>query len=252
MASLPDWIQLLGYLFLFAAVLVAVYLFLPASKPLERPSDARWRRRPPPPPKRVVNPSAWVEEADAHERYPAGHASRVAKLASALAVALGLPRDLCERIQQAALYHDLGMLDVPAELIAKPAELTSAEWGQVWRHPVRGAARVLDVTRDAEMATWVRWAHERWDGLGYPDALAGPDIPLPARILRLAEGAEAMLHARPYRPALVPDDVAQEINRLSGIVYDPALVPLFVDYVLPNYVLQQVGGSPVSGAKSFS
>ncbi len=251
MASLPDWIQLLGYLFLFAAVLVAVYLFLPASKPLERSGSGAWRRRPAPP-KQRVDPAELIEQADAHERYAAGHAERVAKLAAALAVAAGLPRDLCERIHQAALYHDLGMLDVPAELIAKPGGLSAAEWAQVWRHPVKGAARILDLTRDAEMATWVRWAHERWDGLGYPDALAGADVPLPARILRLADSAEAMLQSRPYRPAMVPDDVAREINRLSGIVYDPALVPLFVDYVLPNHVLQQVGGSRVSGAKSFS
>ncbi|MEB3284453.1 MAG: HD domain-containing phosphohydrolase [Candidatus Sericytochromatia bacterium] len=240
MASLPDWIQLVGYLFFFAAVLVAVYLFFPPSRPVV--PRRRESRRPLP----AAEPGDLVARADAHERYPRGHSERVAALALALAGAAGLPRETRERIHQAAIFHDLGMLEVPEALIAKPGSLSPAENAQIWRHSVKGAAQVLDLTRDAEMATWVRWAHERWDGLGFPDGLAGVDIPLASRILRLADSAEAMLHPRPYRGALVPDDVAREIEGLSGIVFDPALVPLFLEHVLPNHVLQQVSVGSLS------
>ena len=234
--------QLLGYLFLFAAVLAAVYLFVPAGQPVDRLSP-RLMRHSKPRPQRAIDSSEWLERADAHEHHSRGHAERVATLASALAAAAGLPPDVGDRVHQAALYHDLGLLDVSTDLISKRDRLSQREFSQVWHHSVKGAARVLELTRDAEMATWVRWAHERWDGLGYPDALAGQDIPLPARILRLADSAESMLQERPYRPAMVPDEVAHELNRLAGIVYDPSLVPLFLNLVLPNYLFRTAGGA---------
>jgi HD-GYP domain-containing protein (c-di-GMP phosphodiesterase class II) len=90
----------------------------------------------------------------------------------------------------------------------------------------------------------VRWHHERWDGLGYPDGLAGRQIPLPARILRLADTAEAMLQPRPYRPAFAGEEVVNEINRLAGVAFDPDLARIFVDYVLPRYLEEQATAPP--------
>ncbi|MEB3329845.1 MAG: HD domain-containing phosphohydrolase [Candidatus Sericytochromatia bacterium] len=253
MSSLPDWIQLLGYLFFAAALLVALYFLWPGGEP-PRPTaaPATWPRRKAAPPRapHLEDVAALIERTDAHERYPAGHAARVARLASALAHAVGVEREERGRIHQAALLHDLGMLDVATDLVAKPQLLTQAEFLQVARHTLRGAARALEITGDREVAGWVRWSHERWDGLGFPDGLAGEQIPLGARILRLADSAEAMLQDRPYRPALVPDEVKAEINRLAGIAFDPMLAAVFVDYVLPRQLLQEVEGAEAPGPEA--
>jgi HD-GYP domain-containing protein (c-di-GMP phosphodiesterase class II) len=243
---LPDWIQLLGYLFFAAALLVALYFLWPGGDaPQARVAPAGWPRRKAAPRQapQLEDVAALIERADAHERYTPGHAARVARLASALAHAVGVEREERGRIHQAGLLHDLGMLDVPPDLVAKPQLLTQAEFQQIARHPLRGAARALEITGDREIAGWVRWSHERWDGLGFPDGLSGEQIPLGARILRLADSAEAMLQDRPYRPAMVPDEVKAEINRLAGIAFDPTLAALFVDFVLPRQLLQEVAGS---------
>ncbi|MEB3198508.1 MAG: HD domain-containing phosphohydrolase [Candidatus Sericytochromatia bacterium] len=243
MTSLSDFVQLLGYLFLFGAILVLVYYLLPAQAPGEAPRAAPAPRKGGTKPHRAIDMADLIAQSDAHERYVPGHAGRVARLASALAGAAGLPAELRARIHQAGLLHDIGMMEVPAELLARSSVLPQADMGPIWRHPVRGAAKALELTKDPELAGWVRASHERWDGLGYPDGLAGEEIPLPARILRIADSAEAMLQDRPYRPALIPDEVSAELIRFSGVMYDPHLVPLFVDYVLPHYLLQEVSSS---------
>jgi HD-GYP domain-containing protein (c-di-GMP phosphodiesterase class II) len=247
---LPDWIQLLGYLFFAAALLVAVYFLWPGGEAAEAPArPPMWPRRkaaPPRPAPQIEDVAALIERVDAHERYRPGHASRVAKFASALAHAVGVEREERARIHQAALLHDVGMLEVAPDLVSKPQLLTQVEFQQIARHTLRGAARALEVTGDREIAGWVRWSHERWDGLGFPDGLSAEQIPLGARILRIADSAEAMLQDRPYRPAMVPDEVKAEINRLAGIAFDPTLAALFVDYVLPRQLLQEVSGSDIA------
>ena len=232
MTSFSDWASLFGYLCFFLASLAIFYFLLPgpAREGEEEPGWA-FRRKAPARPKDL---ETLVHEADAHEHYAPGHARRVADLALALADAVAFPPEERGRLERAALLLDVGVLELPAELLAKPGLLSQPELHLVWTHPARGASRALEVTRDQTIATWVRWSHERWDGLGYPDGLAGSQIPLPARILRLADSAEAMTQARPYRPAMRPEDAMAEINRLAGIAYDPELVRIFVDYVLPR------------------
>lgn len=232
MTSLSDWAAIFGYLCFFLASLAAFYFLLPGPRG-EGEEDPGWafRRAKPAKPKDL---EALVREADAHERYAPGHARRVADLALALADAVGLAADERPRLERAALLHDVGELEIPGEVLAKPGLLSQPELHRLWTHAARGAERALAVTRDPAVATWVRWSHERWDGLGYPDGLAGEQIPLPARILRLADSAEAMTQARPYRPAMRPEDAMAEIDRLAGIAYDPELARVFVDYVLPR------------------
>lgn len=234
MTYLADWASLFGYFCLFLALLAIFYFVLPGPRGADD-ADPGWafRRRQPAKPKGL---EALVAEADAHERYAPGHARRVADLALALADAVALPAPERARLERAALLHDVGELELPAELLAKPGLLGQAELHHVWTHTAGGARRALEVTHDPAVATWVRWSHERWDGLGYPDGLAGTQIPLPARILRLADSAEAMTQARPYRPAMQPEEAMAEINRLAGIAYDPELARVFVDYVLPRHL----------------
>jgi HD-GYP domain-containing protein (c-di-GMP phosphodiesterase class II) len=228
-----DLLHLLGFFFLFLGILAAVYFYAPI--PGRKPVAVA-------PVKRDL--AAWVAAADAAERYGPGHARRVADLALRLAEAIALDEALRPRLEQACLLHDVGMVDLAPALVARPGFLAQAELFKLWDHAADGARIAQQVTRDAGVAQWVRWHHERWDGLGYPDGLAGRQIPLPARILRLADTAEAMLQARPYRPAFGGDEVVAEINRLAGVAFDPDLTRLFVDYVLPRYLEEQAGTPP--------
>ncbi|MDB5098786.1 MAG: phosphodiesterase [Cyanobacteria bacterium RYN_339] len=228
-----DLLHLLGFSFLFLGIGAALYFYLPIPK-RQAPQVVAPRR----------SVAQWVLAADAAELYPPGHARRVADLAARLAEAIALPEALRPRLEQACLLHDLGMVDVPPALVARPGFLTQAELFQIWDHPADGAARAGEAAADPGVGQWVRWHHERWDGLGYPDGLAGSQIPLPARILRLADTAEAMLQPRPYRPGFGGDEVIAEINRLAGVAFDPELARIFVDYVLPRYLEEQAGARP--------
>lgn len=241
MQSASDWLFLLGFLFLFVGTLAALYIYLPWLGG-HRPQVAETKAAP----RRSL--AEWSELADRHEGYGPGHARRVAMLARLLAEAIALPGPLLAPLEQACLLHDVGEIDFEGFLLARPGPLGQAELFKIWQHGARGARLAREITGSDAVGQWVRWHHERWDGLGYPDGLVGTAIPLPARILRLADSAEAMLHQRPYRGALAGDDVLAEINRLSGISYDPELARVFVDYVLPRYLAEQGSerpGSPV-------
>jgi HD-GYP domain-containing protein (c-di-GMP phosphodiesterase class II) len=226
-----DWLALLGYLLLFLTLCIGVYQFLPRHQPA-----------PPPAPKESGtgslrrSPLEWARLADKHEGYAPGHAERVAALSLALAEAVGLADSERSPLHQAALLHDVGEIDFEPALMGRPGPLSQSELFRLWEHPARGAQLALEITGNQAVSQWVRWHHERWDGLGYPDGLAGPAIPLPARILRLSDSADAMLHARPYRGAMTPEEAMSELNRLSAVSYDPELTQIFVNEVLPKFI----------------
>jgi HD-GYP domain-containing protein (c-di-GMP phosphodiesterase class II) len=224
-----DWLQIMGYLMLFLALGYGAYQLLPRPKP-----QAPAAPRPAPPAKRT--PAEWAVLADAAEGYAPGHAERVAMLAIALAEAIGLADQERAPLYQAALLHDVGEIDFEKALIHRAGPLSQAELFRLWEHPIRGAQLALEITGNQSVSQWVRWSHERWDGLGYPDGLAGAAIPLPARILRLADSADAMLHPRPYRDALTPEAATSEITRLAAVSYDPDLARIFADVVLPQFI----------------
>lgn len=239
MQSASDWLYLLGFLFLFVGTLASVYFYLPwpAGKRAEAEEAQTLPRR---------SVQQWSVLADQHEGYAPGHAKRVARLAALLAEAIALPEPTRAPLELACLLHDVGEIDFEAELMARPGPLTQPELFRLWQHSARGAKLARDITNEPAVGQWVRWHHERWDGLGYPDGLAGLAIPLPARILRLADSADAMLQPRPYRPAFSGEEAIAEINRLAGIAYDPELSRVFVDYVLPRY-LEEQAGTPAGG-----
>ena len=242
MSSFADWLQLLGYLFLVLAALFALFQLLPAPEEEQTASGLKpGRRRRRRGQKKHRTPLDWARADDEAEGYAPGHAERVARLSVHLATALGLPDELKQRLELAALLHDVGEIDFAPQLLQRPGPLSQAELFELWQHPVLGAKRALELTESQAVSQWVRWHHERWDGLGYPDGLTGAQIPLPARILRLADTADAMLHPRPYRAAFAPEEVAAEINRLAGVAYDPALTQIFLDDVLPVHLSEQEG-----------
>ena len=163
------------------------------------------------------------------------HTQRVATLAEALARAIEIYPEQVDLIRRAAPLHDVGKIGIPDQLLHKPARLTEEEFAVMRTHTTIGAQILAggqtDLIRLAERVA--RSHHERWDGGGYPEGLAGPAIPIEARIVALADYFDALTHARPYRPALPVERVTSEITALSGTHFDPGLVTAFLDRALP-------------------
>jgi two-component system cell cycle response regulator len=151
------------------------------------------------------------------------HAEAVT-LAAATAEALGLPPDVVEQVRHASELHDVGKVAIPDAILGKPGPLTEAEWRFVRRHTLIGERIILAAPALARVATLVRSSHERWDGSGYPDALAGEAIPVGARIVAVADAFAAMLAGRPYRPARTPDEALDELRTAAGTQFDPVVV----------------------------
>jgi two-component system cell cycle response regulator len=151
------------------------------------------------------------------------HAETVA-LAVATAEALGLTTDEIEQVRHASELHDVGKVAIPDAILGKPGPLTEEEWAFVRRHTIIGERIILAAPALARVASLVRSSHERWDGAGYPDALAGDRIPVGARIVAVADAFAAMTAGRPYRPARTVEDALAELRREAGAQFDPAVV----------------------------
>jgi diguanylate cyclase (GGDEF)-like protein len=151
------------------------------------------------------------------------HAETVA-LAAATAEALGLPPDAVEHVRHASELHDVGKVAIPDAILGKPGPLTAEEWRFVRRHTLIGERIILAAPALARVATLVRSSHERWDGTGYPDALAGEAIPVGARIVAVGDAFAAMIAGRPYRAARTPEEALEELRRAAGTQFDPVVV----------------------------
>jgi diguanylate cyclase (GGDEF)-like protein len=163
---------------------------------------------------------ATVLRADESE----SHSQEVADLASLIALQLGLPADLVMRCRLAGWLHDAGKVAIPHAILDKPGPLDDAEWEIMRTHPVHSEAIVKRVPALRETAAAVRHHHERWDGAGYPDRLAGADIPLEARIVAAADAYCAMTAERVYSAAKTPFEAAEELRRCAGTHLDPEVV----------------------------
>ena len=159
------------------------------------------------------------------------HGTDVAGLAEAMAMALHLPPDEREHVRQAAALHDVGKLAIPDSILFKPGALDDAEWEFMRRHAEIGERILGDAPALAVIGGLVRASHERWDGSGYPDRLAGDDIPLGARIIALCDAYHAMVTTRPYRAASTHAVAVAELRRCAGTQFDPGLTELLVRIV---------------------
>ena len=157
---------------------------------------------------------------DDKDRYTRNHSERVALYATAVAVHIGLPIEHIELVAIAGTLHDVGKLAVPDSVLLKPAALSDDEMTLLQRHSEAGERTVLALGNE-EVATWVRHHHERWDGKGYPDGLAGERIPLPSRIIGAADALDAMTTARAYREALSLERAKRELVDQAGKQFDP-------------------------------
>jgi diguanylate cyclase (GGDEF)-like protein/putative nucleotidyltransferase with HDIG domain len=147
---------------------------------------------------------------DARDSYTAGHSRRVQKLSLAIGRELGLSEAELDLLGYAALFHDIGKLGIPDSILLKPARLSLEEWGVMRRHADEGARIIERLGFLADAVPAIRHHHERWDGSGYPDGLAGEEIPLGARIIHVADALDSMLTSRIYQaPRPVEDALAQ-------------------------------------------
>lgn len=165
---------------------------------------------------------------DAKDNYTRNHSERVALYATALAVRIGLEVEQVERIAIAGTLHDVGKISVPDRVLLKPADLTEDEVSLVQTHCIEGE-RMLCSLGMAEIGIWIRHHHERWDGEGYPDGLAGERIPLPSRILGVADAMDAMTTARAYREALSLEQATEELLTEAGRQFDPQIAECLVE-----------------------
>jgi diguanylate cyclase (GGDEF)-like protein len=155
--------------------------------------------------------------------------SGLTDLAEAVARRLQVATDELHTIRQAAELHDVGKLAIPEEILRKPGSLSEDEWDFVKRHTLIGQRVVASATGLNPAAAIVRSTHERWDGTGYPDGLAGNEIPLGARIIAVCDAFDAMLTRRPYAPALRHEYAMRELRRCAGKQFDPDVVKAFTE-----------------------
>jgi two-component system, cell cycle response regulator len=161
-------------------------------------------------------------EPDLHD-----HLEGVTELAAAVAEALGMSPEDQSDVARAAELHDVGKIAIPDAILRKPGPLDDAEWEFMRRHTIIGERILMSAPALKAVATLVRASHERWDGQGYPDGLAGERIPLGARIVSVCDAYDAMVSDRPYRAGMPPGDALEELRRCSGSQFDPDVVDAF-------------------------
>lgn len=171
---------------------------------------------------------ALAKAVDARDTYTSDHAQRLADMAVAIGRELGISPDELEDIRYGAILHDIGKIGIPDAILQKPARLDAHEWRHMRQHPVIGAQILAPVPRLAGAAQIVRHHHERYDGTGYPDGLAGEAIPLAARILTVVDAYSAITDARVYKPARSHEEAIAELKHHAGTQFDPAIVETFI------------------------
>ena len=165
-----------------------------------------------------------VNSVDMRDPYTSGHSQRVARNSVIIARAINLPKRQQERIRIAAMLHDVGKIhEIFTVLLRKNGPLTSEERSVMELHPIKSVEYVQGVSDLEDVLPSIRHHHERWDGAGYPDKMAGKDIPLGARIITFADTIDAMTTDRPYRPAMTEADVKAELIKQRGKQFDPAI-----------------------------
>jgi putative nucleotidyltransferase with HDIG domain len=176
-----------------------------------------------------------VTTLEARDPYTSGHSRRVQNYAVLIARALRLPEIEVKRVSQAALLHDVGKIhEKYARILSKTDKLTPEEWALMQEHPVDGERLVSTMSRLKDLTEAIRHHHEQWDGTGYPDGIAGEEIPLSARIIALADTIDAMTSARPYRGALSAEQVRGELVRCRGRQFDPEITDQVLSVALWN------------------
>lgn len=174
----------------------------------------------------TANISQWSEASDEYEG-SIGQSRRVADLVRQIGEKYGLANEDLDALECAALLHDIGQIN-NFDFIKEQRPLTTEEKNRLQQHPILGEQLVKQIADIGAAALWVRWHHERWDGCGYPDQLSGELIPLPVRILTVADAYDSMTHDRPYRGAMSTEEAINELQKMAGIMFDPNVIQVFM------------------------
>jgi putative two-component system response regulator len=171
------------------------------------------------------------------------HSQRVARLAANLAAAVGMSPEELEAVVTGALLHDVGKLGVPEAVLEKQGPLSVDEWTLLRRHAEAGEAICRPLAMASRLGPIIRHHHERWDGSGYPDGLAGEAIPVGARVVAGVDALDAIVHDRPYRPARSPREAVAEILSGSGSQFDPSIANRFI----VEFALDEIASATIDG-----
>ena len=215
------WFRILLTLLIIGAVTLFIYLRFAAYKKRQKEIEKL----------SIEVTTALSQTIDAKDKYTKGHSNRVAKYSRMLAQALGEDEKTQENIYYVALLHDIGKIGVPNAIINKPGKLTDEEYEIIKTHPVIGADILKTISSMPEISIGARSHHERYDGRGYPDGLAGENIPWIARIIGVADAYDAMTSNRSYRQYLPQDVVRAEIVKCRGVQFDPKVADAMIKLI---------------------
>ena len=176
----------------------------------------------------VSTVEALANALEANDEYTSTHARWISDLSLRVGRELGLDEGALKQLELGALLHDIGKIGVPSAILLKPGRLSAAERAIIEMHPVLGERIIAPIDRLQEVRVVVRHCHERWDGRGYPDGLAGENIPLESRIIFVCDAFHAMTTDRPYRKRLGVDEACRRLREGAGTQFDPAVVDVFL------------------------
>jgi|SRR5688572_9434282 len=193
---------------------------------------------------------------DRFEQYVNPHAVRIAAIADHLANTFHMAPQDRKLLRIAAYMHDLGEVAMEREYIQRAGSLTQEERLDLARHPVIGEQEAARASADRPVQLLVRWHHEWWNGCGYPDALRQNEIPLAARILRVADSYAALTDARPFRPAMTEEKAREHLIERAAIEFDPAVVTVFLSMghldELRSFAIAEEPAPPPAADDGFS
>ena len=176
----------------------------------------------------VGTAEALANALEAKDQYTADHAGSIAEMAVEVGREFGLDEEALRDLRYGAIFHDIGKIAIPDAILNKPGPLTAAEYEVIKRHTVVGEQILAPVPVLAQVRRIVRHDHERWDGSGYPDGLAGRSIPVGARIVLVVDAFHAMVSDRPYRKGMSQEAARLELRAHAGTQFDPDVVEAFL------------------------
>ena len=171
---------------------------------------------------------ALANALEAKDEYTSNHARSITDMALDVGAELGIEGNDLKRLELGALFHDIGKIGIPSKILAKPGPLDDEEWKVIKTHPELGERILEPIDRLADVRPIVRHCHEHYDGSGYPDKIAGDEIPIESRIILVVDAFDAMTTDRPYRKALPVEEACRRLRESSGRQFDPEIVAAFL------------------------
>lgn len=181
---------------------------------------------------------AFINTIEAKDGYLCGHSLSVSYYAKLICQQMGYSEKDCKKISLAGVFHDIGKIGVCESVLNKPGKLNDVEWVEIKKHPEIGAEIVSKIEVLKEISEIIRYHHVYYNGNGYPAGLKGDQIPIGARIIAVADSFDAMISDRPYRKAMSVGEACRELERCSGIQFDPFVVKAFIECVLNSRLKQ--------------